>query len=58
MYAYDIMSWYIIIGEDFIKNQQKQLNSYIQRLGGIDIRLWQVKKERRKKIDKLTTYRI
>ena len=47
------------IGEDFIENQQKQLkNSYIQRLGGIDIRLWWVKKERRKKIDKLTTYRI
>ena len=48
----------IVIGEDFIENQQKQLNSYIQRLGGIDIRLWRVKKERRKKIDKLTTYRI
>ena len=47
------LDWY-----DFIENQQKQINSYIQRLGGIDIRLWQVKKERRKKIDKLTTYRI
>ena len=34
-------------GEDFIENQQKknQLNSYIQKLGGIDIRLWRVKKE-------------
>ena len=44
--------------EDFNENQQKQLNSYIQGIGGIDIRLWRVKKERRKKVDKLTTHRI
>ena len=49
---------YSILEKILLKNQQKQLNSYIQRLGGIDIRLWWVKKERTKTIDKLTTYRI
>ena len=40
-----------LCGEDFMENQQKQPNSYIQRLK-------KCTKERRKKIEKLTTYRI
>ena len=60
-YLFPIRFRFIFIffsGEDFNENQQEQLNSYIQRIGGIDIEIWRVKKERKKKVDKLTTHRI